>query len=142
MQKRQINFGNLSSGIFVPVLLIAVLAAAYFMLYPRYLSVQESQANLAAKQAVVLERQGSLSSITALKKELEPKQASLAPVDKALPLSPSLPELLADTEYLVNLSGLGPEGITFQPVAEALRPDGQPRELPGKLGMIAVSVSV
>ena len=74
--------------------------------------------------------------------QLNDKRAQLAPVEESLPLSPDIPELLANLEFLGRQSGMVVENIQVAPLQDVLGPDGKVRESSDKLGMIRADMTV
>jgi len=139
---RQIDFSHLSSALLVPVLVLAGIAFSYFMVWPQYVRIKDSKADLAAREATVRERRTSVESINALVADLQSKRTSLQPVEESLPRTPDIPELLANLEFLARQSGLIVENISIQLAQDVLGPDGLPRQTENDLGIIQVDFSV
>lgn len=114
MIKRTFDFKQISSGLLVPVLLIVVAGVGYFVLLPRFKSVSTARESLSAKKIAASDRQSSLDGVKALVAELERRRVELAPIDQALPESPSIPELLGNLESLARQSGLAVSNIEIQ----------------------------
>ena|SRR3989338_648243 len=114
MAKERLNWTQLSSGLFVPVLLIGAAAAAYFLLLPKFKELSAVKADLAAKQNQASAQQGSFTGVKSLVADLEKKREMLASLDEALPASPDIPELLANLESLAKQSGLTVSNIDIQ----------------------------
>jgi len=139
---KRVDFSHITSGVIVPVLVAAALAAGYFLVWPQYKAVQDSKANLAAKQTVVNERKASIDSVKNLVADLEKKRASLSAIDEALPLSPDLPVLLANVEYLANQSGMAVENLQIQSSTGPSASSGQVEAIEPKTGTIGIDLTV
>ncbi|MBI4050730.1 MAG: type 4a pilus biogenesis protein PilO [Candidatus Doudnabacteria bacterium] len=106
MVKTKLNLTQLSSGIIVPLLVIAIGAAGYFLLWPQYRDTQGKRQALADKKAAVAEREAELASIQALVSDLNEKRAELEIAEEALPKEPDMPQLLATLDNIATLSGI------------------------------------
>jgi len=100
------NLARYSSGIFVPVGVLAIGLLAYFLLLPEYKDLAVHRKDLDAKIASVEARKLDLQNIQGLIKELKDKKEKLAPIDESLPTAPQIPELLANMDELTKRSGV------------------------------------
>lgn len=141
---KRIKFGNLTSGVIVPVLVIGALAVAYFVVWPKYQGVQDRKASLENKKAAVTARRASVDSVKNLVAELEQKRSSLAVMDEALPAAPDIPGLLANIEYLAVQSGLVLENLQVQSGTGIgpSDPSGQSKKSESKTGTISIDLTV
>ncbi len=139
---KRVNLNHLSSGVIIPVLIIAALVAGYFLVWPQYKKIQDSKTNLAAKQTAINERKASIDSVKDLVADLEKKRAGLSAIDEALPPAPDLPVLLANLEYLANQSGMAVENLQIQSSAGPSLSSGQAVIEETKTGQIGIDLSV
>ena len=97
---------QVTSGIIIPILVIVVGVAAYIFLLPQYKDVRQQQGQLKQQEEESDSKSIVLQDLKNLASELEEKRAGLSQIDKAIPQSPEIPELLANIDYLVSQSGL------------------------------------
>lgn len=106
MANLDINFKHYSSGFLIPVLVIVFLGAGYFFIWPQFQNVQDKQESLDAVRADRDAAQTNLEGIRQLLVDYDDKQPDLEELDKSIPSSASVPELLANLENLVQQSSL------------------------------------
>jgi Tfp pilus assembly protein PilO len=117
MAKRfKLSSADFSSGIMVPILIVAIGVVAYFLVWAKYKDLQDTRTNLAQEQAKVTLRESELSSVQTLIADFEAKKADLQVLDEALPEAPQIPELLANFDALTKQSGLFLTSVNLQPV--------------------------
>lgn len=97
---------QLTTGVFVPLLVILAGGVAYMVLLPKYQEVRAVQELLETKKATFESRQASLSGVMGLVKNLETERDNLEVVENVLPTAPRIPELLANFDFLAGQSGL------------------------------------
>lgn len=117
MARERFNLAQYSSGIIVPLLVVAIALLAYFAILPKYKEVRQKAADLKAAEQSLKTRQGQFASVKNLIEDLKVKEPKLAVVAEALPTAPGIAELLANFDYLVKQSGLLITGLQFTPVA-------------------------
>ncbi len=109
--KINFNLAQLSSGILVPVLVLAGVAGGYFLVYPKFQAVLSHREVAASKKLMSEDASSRLISIQELVADLEKKSKGLKTVDEALPEAPRIPELLVTLDYLAKQSGLSVESL-------------------------------
>ena len=100
------NFQQVTSGIIIPILVVVAGLAAYFLLLPKYQDIRQQQRLLKAEEQKLQSNKFVFDDLKNLIAELEEKRESLSAVDKSIPASPEIPELLANLDFLANQSGL------------------------------------
>lgn len=106
MARTRLNLRQYSSGIIVPVLILAIGFAAYFALIPKYKQAREVKKTLLSKQSSFSGQAAQFQSVKSLIKDLQEKEGDLEAVSQALPSAPQIPELLSNFDYLARQSGL------------------------------------
>ena len=106
MKIPQGNFSQVSSGVFVPLLVVAIIAVGYFVVWPKYQGTQDVKQILDTRLLDAELRRGQLQSIQNLVQEFAEKKTRLNVLDDALPTAARIPELLANFDRLSAQSGL------------------------------------
>lgn len=106
MRKPSLNLSQYSSGLIIPILVLAGTGFAYFIMSPQFKDVRLSREALAGKKAAMEQRRDAFEGMKKMIADLEAKRTELAPLDQAIPTSPDIPELLANLEQLARQSGL------------------------------------
>ncbi|KKW23087.1 MAG: hypothetical protein A3K06_03200 [Candidatus Doudnabacteria bacterium RIFCSPHIGHO2_01_52_17] len=107
------NSSQFSSGIVVPLLVVAMIGIGYFVVWPKYQVLQETKQVLDTKVLDVTLREGQLQSIQSLVNEFDKKRDTLSALDLALPTAAKIPELLANFDVLAAQSGLELNSVNF-----------------------------
>jgi len=105
------TFQQISSGIIIPGLVLIAALAAYFIILPGIRAVSEQRNILKTQEQELADRSGSLDNVRRLLGELDEKRPSLMAVDKVIPKSPEIPELLANLDSVSLVSGLSIDSI-------------------------------
>lgn len=100
------TFQQIAGGIIIPILVLLIGLAAYFLLLPKYKSVKAVKGTVGQKQNELRAREGQLQSIHQLVRDLDAKKEELAVIDEAIPPAPRIPELLANIDHLARQSGI------------------------------------
>ena len=103
------------------VMLIAVLAIAWVVLWPAFKDYKDAKAGLTATQIKLIEKNVTLDQMDLLMSNYEGEEARLADLKEALPTTPSVPDLIADLEELVFLNTMS---ISKLSVTEVVDPTG------------------
>lgn len=106
MRKPSLNLSQYSSGLFIPILVLAGAGFAFFIMLPKFKEVRQSREVLVGKQAAMEQRRNAFAGMEKIIADLEVKRSELGPLDEAIPTSPDIPELLANLEQLARQSGL------------------------------------
>lgn len=106
----------MSTALIIPALVVGNLSAAYFLIWPKYKSVQESKARLEQKLQDKISLQSDLAGVRDLLKNYKAKNAILETVDETIPNAPRIPELLANLDYLTEQSGLLMVNVKLEPL--------------------------
>ena len=141
--KGRLDFIHVSTGVFVPVLILAGIIFGYFVAWPQNAKNRENQALLNEKEAEVSDRESSLTAVRKLIDQVESNSETLATIDSAMPSSPAIPELLANLEFLTKQSGLLITDLDLETASVAQPASGQqPQENGTGLAELFVKVSV
>ncbi len=140
MVKKQFNVSSLSSGVFIPLMIVAGLALGFFAVRPQFKKLQGDRDLLRSKQDEKNDRESSLLSIKKLLSDVENNQSQLSSLNNALPDSPDIPGLLANLEYLAIQSGLTLSDIQIEmPKTEA---DPGVEATKNEISIIGVDISL
>lgn len=108
-------------GLISLVLVIAIIAAVWFLLWPKYASWRQAKSELAAVNLELQRQQSTLDAINRLVANYRLRSSELAILEASLPNAPKVPEFIANLEFLVGQSGLqmGSLKITDPTLVEA-----------------------
>lgn len=141
---------HITSGVIIPLLVLAIVGIGYFLLLPKYQAIRADHQSLSQKQASTEALKSKLGSIKSLISDADKNKTELESLDEAIPDAPRIPELLANFDYLVQQSGLLLTNLNITLPEISKKPD-QPKfnkrlesilSSTDNLGIIAVNVAV
>ena len=124
----------MSKSALIVFILLAVFAAVFFVSWPRYQELKDTQAKIAEKEVELQYKEQYFRDLTNAAKELTQYKEELLKVNSILPSDTSIPALFSFLQTAASQNGLTLEGLNLSGISEVSGAEG--------LGIKGISVNL
>jgi Tfp pilus assembly protein PilO len=114
----------MSKSVLIVFILLCVFATVFFVSWPRYQELKNTQAKIAEKEVELQYKEQHFRDLTDAAKELTKYKEELLKIDSILPSDPSIPALFSFLQTAASQNGLTLEGLNLSAVSEVSGSEG------------------